>query len=162
MKMEHQTQKTFKISPAIMTAGLVTTSVVYITLSSTGQFTATVADTGIKITGVLGSSVIKVICGDVASTMTTLASSRFSEYIKSNITFGSEITSICTSAVAGLSVVVFCTLIQLGYNKTMDFFFKDKKIEDFKDDDFIINTVDDFEIIELNSLNPSPPFPITL
>jgi hypothetical protein len=144
-----ETEKTFKISPNIMTAGLITTSIVYLTMSNTGHFTAIVADTGMKITGMIGSSVVKIICGDIASTMTLLASSRLSEYVKSNISMGSEVTSICTSAIAGVVVMIIGILLQIGYNKTISFFSKDKKIEEFKEEDFMIKSIDDFEMIEL-------------
>ena len=140
--------KTFKISPLALKCGLFTSSVVYLTLSTTGEFTAFCADNSIKLTGIIGTGIVKIVCGDIASTITSVTTNKLAEYIKTNIKTGSQLTALGTSTIAGFVVILLTIIAEFLYSKTKDYI--NKPSINFIESDFSIVTIDDFEIVSLN------------
>ena len=145
---------TFKISPIAMSVGAFTSSIVYLTVSNSGEFTAFLADNSIKLTGMVGSSVIKIVYGDVASTVTSVASTRLGEYIKTNIKTGSQLTAIGASALTGFVAILLTVILEYLYSKTKNYLSNKQVVPiEIKESDFLISNVDDFEIINYNGKN---------
>lgn len=139
--------KTFKISSLSLQCGLFTSSIVYLTLSNMGEFTAFFADNSIKLTGLIGSNVVKIVFGDIASSITSVSTNKLAEYINTNIKTGSHITALGISTIAGFITIILTIIGEFIYSKTRDYI---NKINiNFNESDFSIETVDDFEIITL-------------
>jgi hypothetical protein len=140
--------KTFKISKLALTTGLFTSSVVYVTVSNTGEFTAYLADNSIKLTGMIGSGVVKILWGDIPSVITSASTNKLADYAKTNIKAGSQLTALGASTLAGFIAIILTIIFEFTYNQTKTYLLKDRQIE-VKDTDFEIETIDDFEIITL-------------
>jgi hypothetical protein len=140
--------KTFKISKLALATGMFTSSIVYVTVSNTGEFTACLADNSIKLSGIIGSGVIRILYGDISSIVVSTTTNKLADYVKTNIKTGSQLTAIGTSTLVGFITILLTIILEFTYTQTKTYLLKDNQLE-VKDSDFEMESIDDFEIITL-------------
>ena len=142
----------FKISNFAYTSGVITSTVVYFSLTHTGEITAYIADNSIKTTGMIGSNVIKIMWGNFPSAVSTTMTDRLAEFVKTNIKVGGEMTALSTSLMAGFFAILLTTFLEFSYMQTKTYLIKNTCCNKYFDVNYInfsSDTVDDFEFISL-------------
>ena len=140
--------KTFKISKLALSTSLITSSIVYVTLSNTGEFTAYFADNSIKLVGLIGSCSVKIFFGDISSVIFSSTTNKLAEFIKTNIKSGSQLTALSASVLVGFISIILTIMLEFTYTHTKKYLIQDKQIE-INNIDFEIDTIEDYEVITL-------------
>ena len=147
-----ETINKFKISKLAYTSGIITSSIIYFTLTHTGEFTAYLADNSIKITGIIGSNVVNILWGNIPYVISSTLTNKLAEFVKTNIKVGSEMSAISASVIAGFIAILFTVFLEFTYRQTKKYLLKNTKQHKYIEDNYInfsIVTVDDFEFITL-------------
>ncbi len=142
--------KNFKISKLAIASGIFTSSIVYVSITNTGEFSAYLADNSIKIVGKIGSGFIKIIWGNNSYIKSLSSVNKLADYIKNNIKDGSELFASGTSTMAGFVAILTTVTLEFTYTNTKNYFIKDNQIEllEINDSDIEISNIDDdYEII---------------